>query len=63
MSTIQALKYRKLYIAMAYYIYTVPHYVFLKKNSRPDISTLTAYEITVTAILKHVFHETKHEEV
>ena len=36
---------------------------FERKNSRPDISTLTAYEITPTTILKHVFHETKHEDV
>ena len=48
---------------MAYYIYTAPHYAFgKKKNSRPDISPLTAYEITPTTILKHFFHETKHEE-
>ena len=41
-----------------------PHIThFERKNSRPDISTLTAYEITPTAILKQVFHETKHEEV
>ena len=36
---------------------------FERKNSRPDISTLTAYETTPTTILKHVFHETKNEEV
>ena len=47
---------------MAYYIYTAPHYEFWKKNKRPDISILTAYEITPTTILKHVFHETTHEE-
>ena len=36
---------------------------FERKNSRPDILILTAYEITPTTILKHVFHETTHEEV
>ena len=36
---------------------------FERENSRPDISILTAYEITPTTILKHVFHETTHEEV
>ena len=36
---------------------------FERKNSRPDIPILTAYEITPTTILKHVFHETTHEEV
>ena len=36
---------------------------FERKNSRPDISILTAYEIIPTTILKHVFHETTHEEV
>ena len=35
---------------------------FERKNSRPDISILTAYEITPTTILKHVFHETTHKE-
>ena len=35
---------------------------FERKNSRPDISILTAYEITPTTMLKHVFHETTHEE-
>ena len=29
----------------------------------PDISILTAYEITATTILKHVFHETTHEKM
>ena len=37
--------------------------ILKEKNSRPDISILTAYEITPTTILKHVFHETIHEEV
>ena len=36
---------------------------FERKNSRPDISILTTYEITSITILKHVFHEVKHEEV
>ena len=36
---------------------------FERKNSRPDISTLTAYEITPITILKLVFHQTEHEEV
>ena len=36
---------------------------FERQNSRPDISILTAYEITPTTILKHVFHEITHEEV
>ena len=36
---------------------------FERKNSRPDISTLTAYEITPPTILKHIFHETENEEV
>ena len=45
-------------------IFTRPHITHLeRKNSRPDISTLTAYEITLIAILKHVFQETKHEEL
>ena len=37
----------------------------LKKKivGQPDISILTAYEITPTTMLKHVFHETTHEEV
>ena len=44
-------------------IFTRPHIThFERKNSRPDISILTAYEITPTTILKHVFHETTHEE-
>ena len=34
-----------------------------RKNSRPDISILTVYEITPSTILKHVFLETTHEEV
>ena len=33
------------------------------KINKPDISILTAYEITLTTILKHVFHEATHEEV
>ena len=36
---------------------------FERKNSRPDISILAAYEITPTTIFKHVFHEITHEEV
>ena len=28
---------------------------------QPDISILTAYEITLTTMLKHVFHQTTHE--
>ena len=37
---------------------------FERKNSRPDISTLAAYEITSAIILNTSrFHETKHEEV
>ena len=49
---------------MTYYICTAPTLRILKeKNSRPDISTLTAYEITPTTILKHIFHETKYEKV
>ena len=36
---------------------------FERKNSMPDILILTAYEITPTTILKHVFHETTHEEM
>ena len=36
---------------------------FERKNSRPDILILTAYKITPTTILKHVFHETTQEEV
>ena len=35
---------------------------FERKNCRPDISILTAYEIIPVTILKHVFHETTHEE-
>ena len=39
-------------------VFTRPHIThFERKNSRPDISILTAYEITPTTILKHVFHE------
>ena len=34
-----------------------------KKKCRRDISTLAAYKITAAAILKHVFLETKNEEV
>ena len=45
-------------------IFTRPHIThFERKNSRPDISILTAYEITLTTILKHVFHEATLEEV
>ena len=45
-------------------IFTQPHIThFEKRNSRPDISTLTAYEITLKNKLKHVFHETKNEEL
>ena len=45
-------------------VFTGPHIThFERKNNRPDISILTAYEITPTAKLKHVFHETTHEEV
>ena len=45
-------------------VFTRPHIThFERKNSRPDISILTAYEITPTTILKHVFHETTHEKV
>ena len=45
-------------------IFTRPHITHIeRKNSRPDISILTAYEITSTTILKHLFHETTHEEV
>ena len=37
---------------------------FERKNSRPDISIVAAYEITPTIILNTSrFHETKHEEV
>ena len=44
-------------------IFTQPHIAhFERKNSKPDISILTAYEITPTTILKHVFYETAHEE-
>ena len=43
-------------------VFTRPHIThFERKISRPDISILTAYEITLTTILKHVFHETTHE--
>ena len=48
---------------MAYYIYMAPYYAFERKISRPDISILTASEITPATMLKHVFHETTHEEV
>ena len=49
---------------MAKTIFTRPHITHSeRKNSRSDISTLTAYEIASTTMLKHVFHETKHEEV
>ena len=45
-------------------IFTRPHIThFERKNSRPDISILTTYEITPTTILKHVFHETTLEGV
>ena len=45
-------------------IFTRPHIThFERQNSRPDISILTAYKITSTTILKHVFHETTHDEV
>ena len=45
-------------------VFTRPHITHLeRKNSRPDILILTAYEITPTTILKHAFHETTHEEV
>ena len=45
-------------------VFTRPHIThFDRKNGRPDISILTAYEISPTTILKHVFHETTHEEV
>ena len=49
---------------MAYYIYTAPHYAILeKKNSRPIILILAAYEITPATISKHVFQDSTHEEV
>ena len=48
---------------MVYYIYTAPHSHFERKINRPDVSTRTAYETTPTTIIKHVFHETKNEEV
>ena len=36
-------------------IYRAPHSThFERKNSRPDISTLAAYEISPTTILTHV---------
>ena len=45
-------------------IFTRPHVThFERKNSRPDILILTAYEKTQTTTLKHIFHETTHEEV
>ena len=35
-------------------VFTRPHIThFERKNSRPDISILTAYEINPTTILKH----------
>ena len=44
-------------------IFARPHIThFERKNSRPDISILTAYEITPTTTLKHVVHVTTHEE-
>ena len=44
-------------------IFTRPHIThFERKNSRPDISILTAYKKTPTTILKHIFHETTQEE-
>ena len=45
-------------------VFIRPHIThFERKNSRPDISILTVYEITPSTILKHVFLETTHEEV
>ena len=45
-------------------LHTRPHIThFERKNSGPDISILTAYEITPATILIHIFHETTHEEV
>ena len=45
-------------------IFTQPHIThFERKNSRPVISILTAYEITSKTILKHIFHEITHEKM
>ena len=45
-------------------IFTRSHITYFeRKNSRRDVSILTAFEITPTTILKHVFHEATHEEV
>ena len=45
-------------------IFTRPYITYFeRKNSRADISTLTAYEITPITILKPVFHQTEHQEV
>ena len=48
---------------MAYYTYTAHITHFERKSNRPDISILTAIEIIPTTTLKHVFHDTTHEEV
>ena len=45
-------------------IFKRPHIThFERKNSSSDISILTTYEINSITMLKHVFHEVKHEEV
>ena len=45
-------------------VFTPSHIAYFeRKNSRRDISILTAFEITSTTILKHAFHEATHEEV
>ena len=55
--------YKTLYHRSWPTIFTRPHIThFERKNSRPDISILTAYEITPTTILKYGFHETTHED-
>ena len=44
------------------YLHGPTLHILKEKNSRPDISILTSYEITPKTILKHLFHETTHEE-
>ena len=53
----------KIFTIRILYLHDPTLHIFERKNSGPDISILTAYEITPTTILRRVFHETTHEEV
>ena len=63
-SLIFSVTFKKLKVQSWPTVFTRPHITHFEiKNSRSEISILTASEITPTTILKHVFHETTHEEV